>query len=108
MDEKLLAAMADAMVNEVHPEEIVLFGSHARGDARSGSDFDFLVVLPDSEETLRHRRHITGKLYRSLSAYPVAKDILVYTRAEVDHWRRVSGHVVATGLLEGRRLYARP
>ncbi len=108
MDEKLIAAMADAIVNEIHPDEIVLFGSHARGDAQSGSDFDLLVVLPDSEEALRYRRRITGNLYRSLAAYPVAKDILVYTRGEVEHWRRVSGHVVATGLREGRRLYARP
>lgn len=26
-------------------EKLVLFGSHARGDARDGSDVDFLVVL---------------------------------------------------------------
>jgi uncharacterized protein len=108
MDEKLIAAMADAIVNGIHPDEIVLFGSHARGAAQTGSDFDFLVVLPDSVEALWHRRHITGRLYRSLAAYPVAKDILVYIRGEVEHWRHVSGHVVATGLREGRRLYARP
>ena len=108
MDETLIANMTDTIVNEVHPDEIVLFGSHGRGDAQPGSDFDFLVVLPDSEEARLHRRRITGKLYRSLAAYPVAKDLLVYTRAEVEHWRRVSGHVVATGLQEGRRLYGRP
>ncbi len=100
--------MTDIIGNEVHPDEIVLFGSRARGNARPGSDFDFLVVVPNSEEALRHRRQITGNLYRSLASYPVSKDILVYTRGEVEHWGGVSGHVVATGLWEGRRLYARP
>lgn len=100
--------MADTIVDEIHPDEVVLFGSHARGDARAGSDFDFLVVMPDSEETLRHRSKLRGNLYRRLASYPVAKDILVYTRAEVEHWRGARGHGVATGLLEGKRLYARP
>ena len=107
MDEEFIASMAAAIVNEIHPDEIFLFGSHARGDARTGSDIDLLVVVPDSDEALRHRRRMTGRLYRSLAHYPVSKDILVYTRAEVDRWRAVQGHVVAAGMREGRRLYAR-
>jgi predicted nucleotidyltransferase len=31
----------------LHPEEIWLFGSRARGDHRPDSDWDLLVVLPD-------------------------------------------------------------
>ena len=108
MDEKLIASMANAIVDEIHPDEIVLFGSRARGEALSGSDVDLLVVVPDSEEARHHRRRMTGRLYRSLAHYPVAKDILVCTRAEVEYWRGVSGHVVATGLREGRCLYVRP
>jgi len=108
MDETLLQAMADAIVAELHPDEIVLFGSYARGDDRIGSDLDLLVVVTDSEETQRKRRKITGLLYRRLAAFPVAKDILLFTRSEVEHWRNVPGHVVATGIQEGRRIYARP
>ena len=108
MDEALLQAMTEAIVDEVHPDEIILFGSHARGDVNPASDLDLLVVVPDSEEARLKRRRITGRIYRSIAAYPVAKDILLYTRSEVDHWRRVRGHVVATGLEEGRQLYVRP
>lgn len=37
-----------------HPEEIWLFGSRARGDARPDSDWDVFVVVPDltSDEDL--------------------------------------------------------
>lgn len=108
MDESLLASMADAIVDEIAPEEVVLFGSHAKGTGHIASDVDLLVVVPDSEEAHRHRRQLTGRLYRRLAAFPVSKDILLYTRSEVDRWRSVPGHIVATSLGEGRRLYARP
>jgi predicted nucleotidyltransferase len=29
------------------PVRVILFGSHARGDARVGSNLDFLVIEPD-------------------------------------------------------------
>ena len=107
MDEKLLKSMTETIVDEVNPDEVILFGSHARGTERAGSDVDLLVVMPDAEETRRHRRRLTGRLYRRLAAFPVSKDILVYTQGEVERWRGVPGHIVAISLSEGRRLYAR-
>ncbi len=107
MNESLLKSMTDTIVEEVQPDEVILFGSHAKGTDRSESDVDFLVVMPDSEEVRRYRRRLTGRLYRRLARFPISKDILVYTRGEVERWRGVSGHIVATSLQEGRRLYAR-
>lgn len=107
MDENMLKAMAETIVDEVKPDEIILFGSHAKGSEQRQSDVDFLVVMPDKEETRRHRRRLTGRLYRRLAPFPVSKDILVYTRQEVDRWRKVPGHVVATSCGEGRQLYVR-
>ncbi len=107
MDEKLLQSMTETIVDEVHPDEVILFGSHAKGTDRAESDVDLLVVMPDAEETRRRRRRITGRLYRRLASFPVSKDILVYTRWEMERWRNVTGHIVSTGLNEGRRLYVR-
>lgn len=105
MDDKLLKSITYTIVDEVHPEGIILFGSHAKGMERAGSDLDFLVVMPDSEETRRGRRRVTGRLYRRLVFVPVPIDILVFTRGEMERWRNVPGHIVATSLSEGRRLY---
>ena len=33
-------------VSAWHPDQVILFGSSARGDARPDSDLDVLVVLP--------------------------------------------------------------
>ena len=107
MDEKMLQSITDSIVDELHPEEVILFGSRAAGTNRPGSDIDLLIVLADSDETTRGRRRLTGRAYRRLASYPVAKDILIYSRAEVERWQHVQGYVIARGLSEGRRLYGK-
>ena len=42
--EKVLDEMVAAIVQEIDPEQIYLFGSRARGDARPDSDVDLLIV----------------------------------------------------------------
>jgi predicted nucleotidyltransferase len=37
--------LADRIAREFHPEKIILFGSHARGDAGKYSDVDLLVIM---------------------------------------------------------------
>jgi predicted nucleotidyltransferase len=103
---ELLAAMTREIVDEVHPEAIVLFGSRAAGDHNARSDVDLLIVLPDSEQARRKRRAIAGRLYRRLAHHGVSKDLLVYTRSEVDQFKGVPGHIVETCARRGVKLYA--
>jgi len=44
VSEALLDQMVEKIVDEVDPEQIILIGSRARGDARAGSDVDLVVV----------------------------------------------------------------
>lgn len=39
--------LLDPVVRHFRPQRIILFGSHARGDAREDSDIDLLVVVDD-------------------------------------------------------------
>ena len=41
-----IQAYADEVARRFHPEKIILFGSHARGQPSSDSDVDLLVVMP--------------------------------------------------------------
>lgn len=48
VDDEILQRMARAIVDEVDPEQIILFGSRARGDAREDSDVDLIVIEAES------------------------------------------------------------
>ncbi len=104
-EETLFKPLTEVIVDEAHPEAIILFGSRAGDVGRPGSDVDLLVVLPDEHEDRRRRRKLRGRIERRLAGTPVATDILVYTRSEVERWRNVPGHIIATSLEHGRPLY---
>jgi predicted nucleotidyltransferase len=91
------------IVDGVHPERIILFGSYAKGTADEDSDLDLLVVadMPESPPRRSARVH---SLFRP---YPCAMDVFVYTPAEVERFRTWQTLVVRDALAEGRVLYER-
>lgn len=95
--------VAKAIVENFHPEKIILFGSYASGTPTPDSDLDFLVVM-ESEEPKRQRSH---QLQLMFQPYPCAMDILVYTPQEVSKWNGVINHIVTIALKTGRVLYDR-
>ena len=103
----LLNQMVQAIVAEVDPEQVILFGSRARGDAREDSDVDLVVVEAEPFGPERSRRQELVRLYHALVEFPVSTDILVYSHDDVDYWRDSLNHVLARALREGRVLYER-
>jgi len=96
--DKDIAAAVKSAVREFDPNaEVVLFGSRARGDARSDSDYDFLVLLNvPLDFKLKGRildrlylvelatEHIISPLIRAkkdwvqMTAYPIHQEITSY------------------------------
>ena len=103
----LLDRLIRTIVDEVDPEQVILFGSRGRGDARPDSDVDLLVVESEPFDARRSRRTEAVRLNRALAETPVARDILVYSRDEIEQWRGSLNHVAARALREGRVLYTR-
>jgi uncharacterized protein len=93
---RTLAAVA------AEPVKIVLFGSHARGDAGPDSDFDFLVVEREPED--RHAEMV--RLGRALRPLKVPFDVLVVSESYAEDWGGVEGSMVHAALTEGRVLHA--
>jgi len=106
-DEALLHQMVETIVREVSPETIILFGSRARGDARSDSDVDLLVVETEPFSPQRSRRKEAARLYMALRGLAVSKDILLYSRDEFERWKNSLNHVVGRAHREGRLLHGR-
>lgn len=103
-----LARMVDAIVAEVSPEQVILFGSQARGDEIAQSDVDLLIIQSEPFDAVGKRDAQSVRLSKRLARFPVATDILLYARDEVDYWRDSLNHVVARALREGKVLYERP
>src|SRR6266404_2993825 len=98
-----IGRMVKRIVKRFQPEQVILFGSHARGDAGPDSDVDLLVVM-DFEGSARDKGlEIAQALHNLL----VAVDVIV-SRPVDFAWRKdVIGTVEWPAALEGEVLYAR-
>ena len=104
----LIDRMVEKIVEAADPEQVILFGSRARGDAREDSDIDLIVIESEPFGPNRCRLTEERRLYRALAGLRVAKDILVYSQDEVEYWRDSLNYVLARALREGKVLYERP
>ncbi len=105
--DSIIGQMVKALVEEADPEQVILFGSRARGDSREHSDVDLVVVEaePFGPERSRHKEML--RLRRALRPFRVPVDVLVYSRDDVDYWRDSLNYVLARALREGKVMYER-
>lgn len=101
-----LFAMSASIVETLHPERIILFGSLARGNANEDSDIDLLVVVDEGFQE-RSRWRELRKIRKLLASFPMPKDILLYSRDEVARWQHSANHIITHALQEGISLYER-
>lgn len=80
------------------PCKIVLFGSHASGEADDGSDYNFLVI---EEEVDDHFREM-ARLGRILGRLLIPADVVVVSRQQAEERELVAGTLVHDALAEGR------
>lgn len=95
--------MVRRIVEQFHPEKVILFGSYARGTAGPDSDVDLLVVMPFSGSKFEKEVEIRVTL-RGLG---IAKDVFVATPDQVERFRNIVGTLLRPALREGKVLYER-
>ncbi len=78
VDMDSIRALIERIVQEYHPERIILFGSYAYGTPTVDSDVDLLVVLPFEGKGLRKSVEILNTVHPD---FPV--DLLVRTPEQV-------------------------
>ncbi len=100
---KLIEEMARRIVREFDPERVILFGSHARGDAEPDSDVDLLVVM----HVKGSRRRARLSIRRALRGIPMPKDIVVTTPEDFQSRQDIAGTIERPAAREGKVLYAR-
>jgi predicted nucleotidyltransferase len=97
-----LAEVVHRIIQAVHPEQILLFGSQAWGQPNEDSDIDLLVVLGASREPGYRRAR---EVYRSLRGIRLPIEVVVRTRDEMIRAGRVPTSLERQALDRGRLLY---
>jgi len=95
----VLGQITDVM----QPEEIWLFGSRARGTAGPESDWDLLVVIPDTASTPLD--NATWNALREVRRHQV--DLVPMRRTDFEADRQEFGTLAHSATTSGRRIYGR-
>ena len=102
--ELTIAEMVRRISTGFAPDKIILFGSHARGDAGDDSYIDLLVLFHEVENP----RERAAELYAVLvGCSTLTKDIVVSTTARFERYRDVVNTVYWPASREGKVLYER-
>jgi uncharacterized protein len=104
-EDLVLAGIVRRLVDAFHPERIYLFGSKARGDAGPDSDYDILVVVPDSAPLERKNSRLAYEVLWGMSS---AADVLIWTREAFESRLHLKASLPSTVVSEGRLLYFHP
>ena len=97
-----IQALADKIAREFRPEKIILFGSHARGDARPESDVDLLVIMPRNGK--EHHQQAAEIHLKCHPGFPM--DVLVRTQEEFKERLSMRDWFMRDIAREGRVLHA--
>jgi uncharacterized protein len=100
---KDIQRMVNRIVKEFQPEQVILFGSHARGESGPDSDVDLLVVIP----VVGSKREKAIEIGMALHDVRIPKDIIVTTPEEFKWRKEISGTIERPAALEGKVLYAK-
>ena len=105
IDKATIRAVAQLIAERFDPEQIILFGSHARGNAGSHSDIDLLVVLKSLDDWPKRGNPIRRAIGEKF-ILPV--DVLVTTSDRLAQQRENPYSFVNTALESREILYERP
>jgi uncharacterized protein len=97
-----IGRMVKRVVKKFQPEQVILFGSHARGDAGPDSDVDLLVVM-EFEGAARDKGL---EIVQALHDLLVPVDVIVSSPRDFAWRKEVAGTIEWPAAQEGKVLYA--
>jgi predicted nucleotidyltransferase len=104
LSEPALALKVVEMIRDGYdPEKIIIFGSHARGQASRHSDLD-IMVIKDTDAGQFDRIREVSELVRPR---PLPLDILVKTPEEIEHRLEIGDYFIREIMDEGVVAYER-
>ncbi len=91
------------LVKKYHPQQVILFGSGARGTNKKDSDIDLLIIKKSDKKKAYRIKEIFEALRNTDRHYPL--DPLVYTPEELKERIALGDYFIKRILSEGKTLY---
>ena len=103
MNQENIRKIISTIVPLVEPDQIILFGSQARGDIHQDSDVDLLIL----KEGLTDEAGATNSIYYSFAKNNpgIATDLLTTDLHKYHQYKKTIGYVYKTIDEEGRLIY---
>ena len=99
----LIKQVVGKIAAHLHPEKVVLFGSHANAGKNDVGDIDILIIS-NSPTSKKEQTLSAEKLFKDRD-FPL--DILVYSVEEVEQFKSIKGSLINEILCDGKVLYDR-
>ena len=89
------------LAHQLLPEcKVLLFGSRARDEANTNSDYDIILINPvniDMQEKMKYKAN-----FRKMAVkYGLMTDVFIESEEEVKEKSMFMGHIIRTALKEG-------
>ena len=104
IDNATIQAIAQLIVERFDPEQIILFGRHARGEVRAHSDVDLLVVLRAGAGQSQHGNPIRRAI---AERFILPIDVIIRSPEVLAEQRDDPYSLIHKVLEEGKVLYER-
>ena len=103
MEIPFLDKIVSIIVTTVSPDQIILFGSYARGNNKSGSDIDLLIL----KKNLKKSKNITDNLYISFydNKIKIPVDLIVLDYDKYNVLKNKIGYIYKNIFEEGKIIY---
>jgi len=102
-DQREIKRVAALLGSVANASQVILFGSHARGEVKEDSDVDLMIIAESDLPRFKRSR----ELYKMLRPYPFGMNLIVYTPLEIERGKKSPVSFVSTILREGKTLYVR-
>ena len=102
-------AVGQAVLRETGAEDVILFGSRARGDYREDSDIDLLLIHPLwQDDDVREKTRVAWAVAESFYGISIPVDVVSFTPGEFHHLRHSINSVAAIAAEEGITMNGQP
>ena len=103
MDIPFIDKIISIIASSVKPDQIILFGSYARGENSNTSDIDLLIL----KRNLKNANNITDNLYMQFfdNKIKIPVDLLIVDLDKYNELKHEIGYIYKTINEEGKLIY---